>query len=156
MIAYGIRILPLTKNLKQAIPDVTHSWYADNARALGMSSRLETYFDSLTRQGLGQGYHPDPTKILLIVRPENLEAGKVFGARHIFRVFTGARYFGGYIGDDNSKRDWLRESTLTWEKNINTIRKTVGKYPQESYATVVRDIQPEWIFLQCVTWDIGD
>ena len=53
----------------------------------------------------------------------------------------GARYLGGYIGDDKYKHDWLRERTLTWEKNINTIRKTAGKYPQESYAAVVCVIQ---------------
>ena len=69
---------------------------------------------------------------------------------------TSARYIGGYIGDDKSKRDWLRERTLKWEKNINTIGKTVGKYPQESYAAVVRAIQSEWIFLQRVTWDTGN
>ena len=106
-----------------------------------MFARLETYFDSLTLQGLGKWYHPKPTKSLLIVRPENLEAGKVFGARHGFRVYTVARYLGDYIGDGESKRDWFRERTLTWEKNINTIRKTMGKYPQESYAAVVGVIQ---------------
>ena len=75
---------------------------------------------------------------------------------HGFRVCTGARYFGGYIGDNNSKHDWLRERTLTWEKNINTISKTAGKYPLESYAAVVRVIQSEWIFLQHITWETGD
>ena len=32
----------------------------------------------------------------------------------------GAHYLGGYIGDDESKIDWMRERTLTWEKNTNT------------------------------------
>ena len=36
------------------------------------------------------------------------------------------------------------------------ISKTSGKYTQESYAVVVRAIQPEWICLQRVTWDTGD
>ena len=36
------------------------------------------------------------------------------------------------------------------------VRETAVKYPQESYATVVRVIQSEWIFLQRVTWDTGD
>ena len=68
----------------------------------------------------------------------------------------GAHYLGGYIGDGDSKHDWLREPKMTWENNINTIRKPAGKYPQESYSAVVRAIQPEWIFLQRVTWDTGD
>ena len=67
----------------------------------------------------------------------------MFGARHRFRVCTGARYLGGYIGDDKSKRDWLRERTLTWERNINKISKSTGKYPQESYAALVHAIQSD-------------
>ena len=108
MIVYGVVLLPLIKNLKQEIPDVTQTWYAEDAGALGMFARLENYFDSLTRQGLGRGYHPEHTKSILIVRPENLEAGKVFGACHGFRMCTGVRYLGGYIGDDEFKRNWLR------------------------------------------------
>ena len=54
---------------------------------------------------------------------------------------TGARYFGGYIEDGKSKRDWLRERTLLWEKNISTISETGGKYTQDSYATLVRTIE---------------
>ena len=53
----------------------------------------------------------------------------------------GAHYLGGYIGDDKSKLNWLRERMLAWEKNINTISKKSGKYPQESYAAVVHVIQ---------------
>ena len=108
-----------------------------------MFTRLETYFDSLTRHVPGRGYHPESTKSVLIVHPENLEAEKLFGARHRFRVCTSARYLGGYIRDDESKRDWMIERTLTWEKNISTIIKAMGKYTQESYAAMVREIQPE-------------
>ena len=36
------------------------------------------------------------------------------------------------------------------------ISKTAGKYPQESYTAVVRAIQSEWIFIQSITWDMGD
>ena len=74
MIAYGIIILPIINNLKREIPDVTQPWYADNAGALGTFARLETYFDLLKHQGPGRGYHPAPTKSVLIIRPENLEA----------------------------------------------------------------------------------
>ena len=74
MITYRIGILPLIKNLKREIPDVTQPWYADDSGYLGTFTRLETYFNSLTRQGLGWGYHPEPYKSVLIVCPENIEA----------------------------------------------------------------------------------
>ena len=114
MIAYGIGVLPLIKNLIREIPDITQPWYADYAGSLGEFARFKTYFDSLTRQGPVQVYQPYPTKRVLIVRPENLEARKVFKSHHGFSVCTGARYLGGYIGDDKSKLGWLRERTLMW------------------------------------------
>ena len=67
IIAYGISILPLIKNLKCEIPDVTQPWYADDSGALGMFARLETYFGLLKFQGPGQGYRPKLSKNVLIV-----------------------------------------------------------------------------------------
>ena len=76
MIAYWIRILPLIKNLKRVTTDFTQPWYADGAGALGMFARLEIYFDSLTRQVMGHGYHPNPIKSILFLRPDNIKAKK--------------------------------------------------------------------------------
>ena len=78
------------------------------------------------------------------------------GERHGFRLCTEARYLGGYLGDNKSKRNWLRVRTLTWDNNINMISKTTGKYPQDIYAADVCAIQSESIFLQCITCDTGD
>ena len=141
MIAYDIGILPLIKKLKRELPDVTQPGYADGAGELGMFTRIETCFNLLTRQGPRCGYHRKPSKRVLIVHPNHPEAGKWFGARHGFKVCTGARYLRGYIRDNDSKRDWLRERTLKWDKNIGTIRKTAGKYPHECYTVVVQAIQ---------------
>ena len=80
----------------------------------------------------------------------------MFGVCHVFKAHTSAHYLRGYIGDDDYNIDWLRESTLMWKKKIGTISETVGKYPQKSYAVVVRAIQSKWIFLQRFTWDTGD
>ena len=151
MIAYEILIFQLINNIKRQIPDFNKPWYAGDTRALGAFVRIETYFNSLTHQDPGCGYYPEPSKSVLIVHPDNIKARKVFGTRHGFIVCTGAHCLGGYIGDDESKSDCLRECTMMWDKNIGTIRKTVGKYPQESYATMVCAIQSESISLQHVT-----
>ena len=129
MIVYRIGILPLINNLKHDIPDVIQPWYADKDIALGTSTRIETYLNSLTRQGLGRGYYTELSKSVLIAHPENLESRNEFGARHGLKVCKGACYLWGYIGDDKSNSNWLRERMLTWEENINRIRKIAGKYP---------------------------
>ena len=79
----------------------------------------------------------------MILHSENLKAGKVFDACHGFNVCMGMRYLGGYTKDDKYKHDWLRERMMMREKNIGMISETAGKYPQESYAMVVRALQSE-------------
>ena len=59
MIVYRIGILQLIKNLKRVIPNITQPWYDDNARDLGKFVIIDTYFDFLTCQGTGRGYHPE-------------------------------------------------------------------------------------------------
>ena len=39
MAAYGIGVLPLIKRLKSEHPDVTQTWYADDAGVIGTGSR---------------------------------------------------------------------------------------------------------------------
>ena len=131
---------PSDKNLKAEFPDIIQSWYADNSVALGTFARFKSYFNLLTRHGPVRGYFPKPSKIFLIVHMDNPEAGKKFGLRHGFKLCKGAHYLGGYIGDDESKGDWLEICTQTWKRNICTICETTGKYPHESYAAVVRAI----------------
>ena len=101
-------------------------------------------------------FYTKPSKSVLIVHLNNTEAGKLIGLRHVFKVCTGARYLGRYIGDEYSKHDWLKECMDMWEQNIFKISETVGKRPQESYTAVVCVIISEWILLQCVTMDTGD
>ena len=76
MILYGIGILLLIKKLKREIPDVTQPWYSDKSGALVTFSRIETYFNSLTLQVPGRIYYLKPSKSVMILYPENVEAGK--------------------------------------------------------------------------------
>ena len=88
-----------------------------------------------------EGITLNPLKAFLIVHPDNLKSRKLFGSRHWFKVWTGAHYLGGYIRDDQSKRDCLKKCTDMWEQNIYTISKSAGKYPQERYVMVLLVIQ---------------
>ena len=99
MIAYGIVLFLLIKRLKSDYPDVTQPWYADDAGALVTFDSLELYFNSLKQNSPARGYYANPTKIILIVHTENIEAGKLFGDHHGFNVCTGAHDIIYYIGD---------------------------------------------------------
>ena len=86
MIVCGIIILPLIKNIKRDLPEVNQPWYADHTGSLGAFVRIKKYFISLTRQGPGRRYYIKPSKSVLIVHPNNIDAGKEFGARHGSKV----------------------------------------------------------------------
>ena len=153
MVAYGIVILLLIKNMKEEYPDGTQLWYADYSGngTLCTFKRVKAYFNLLQKHGTGQVYCTKPSKIILILHLENPQSINMFGLCHGFKMFIGARYPGCYIGDDDSKCDWLENFTETWEWSICMISETAVKYPRESYAMVVCVIQSDCIFLQHVT-----
>ena len=153
--AYGIGILPLIKRLKAEFPDITQPQYADDSGSLGTFANIGLYFNQLKRIGPGCDYYPKPSKIIMIVHPDNLEARKRFVLSHIFEVCTCARYLGGFIGDDDSRRGWFKVHTKKWERTINNISETAGGYSHGIYTAVVRLIQSQWIFLQCITKNKG-
>ena len=79
MVAYGIGVICMMKQLKETYPDVTKPWYVDDEGALGTYDNIELYFNSLRQSRTGCGYYLEPSKIVLIVNPDNIETGKQFG-----------------------------------------------------------------------------
>ena len=130
MVAYGIIILTLIKQLKSEFYDVIQPWYVDDAGALGTFANVELYFNFIKQLRPGRGCYPETSKRVLIVYPYNIQSRELFGLRHKFKVCTGARYLGSFIGDEKFKCDWLDERTNTWEYKTTKTRKTAGKNPQ--------------------------
>ena len=93
---------------KVAYIDVTEPWNKNNAIALGKFDNIGLYFNLVKKIILSRGYCTEPSKIIIIVNPENLPIGRYFGFRHGVNICMGAHYLGGFIGNDESKRDWLK------------------------------------------------
>ena len=47
MIAYGIGVLPLIRELREAHPRVTQPWYADDAGVGGTFAEVQAHFQDL-------------------------------------------------------------------------------------------------------------
>ena len=58
MIAYGIGVLPLIRELWVAHPRVTQPWYSDNAGAGGKFQHILEHFRDLQARGPARGYYP--------------------------------------------------------------------------------------------------
>jgi hypothetical protein len=65
MFAYGIGILPLTRQLKAEFPQAEQPWYADNAGAGAKFDKIERFFRQLCNIGPLFGYYPEPTTSIL-------------------------------------------------------------------------------------------
>ena len=114
MIAYGIGVLPLIRDLRGAHPRVTQPWYADNVGAGRTFQQILEHFRDLQARGPSRGYYPDPTNSILVVAPGNVaRAEEKFRGLGI-RVVVGHRYLGGYIGDRGAERSWLKANIKGW------------------------------------------
>ena len=72
MIAYGIGVLTLIRELRNTHPRVTQPWYADDAGAGRTFQHILEHFRYLQARGPARGYYPDPTKRILVVAPGNV------------------------------------------------------------------------------------
>ena len=77
MVAYGIGILPMIKQLKAEFPDIPQPWYDDDSGALGTFANVELYFNLLKLLGPGRGYCPKPSKSILIMDLDNTKSENV-------------------------------------------------------------------------------
>ena len=86
MIAYSIGVLLLIKLPKEEFTDLTQTWYADDASALGTFTNIKLYFNSLKRFVPSHEYYPEPSKSVMIVHPDNIKVRKQFVLSHVFKV----------------------------------------------------------------------
>ena len=123
MIIYGVGMLPLTRSLKRQILDCLQPWYADDAAAGGKFDAIGRYYNLLCAEGSGRGYFPEPTKSILVVKPQMVERAKAQFAHLGFKVVTGTRYLGGHIGDKAACTQWVDEKVMGWVAGVKALSK---------------------------------
>jgi hypothetical protein len=85
-----------------------------------------------------------------------LEAALVAFKEFQFEVRTGHHYLGGFIGEDDALREWLRKKTKHWEEAVADLATVAPNFPQTAYAGgLQKSLQQEWQFVQRVTQGIG-
>ena len=94
MIAYGIGILPLIRELLDAHPRVTQPWYADGAGAWEKFGYIMEHFGDLQVRGPRRGYFLEQTKSILVVTPRTVARLEEFLRGMGINIVTGSRYPG--------------------------------------------------------------
>jgi hypothetical protein len=135
------------------VPASGAPWYADDADAGAKFDKIERFFRRLCEIGPLFGYYPEPTKSILIVRQHNLEEARL--RLSAFRVKTGNRYLGGFIGEEEALNEWLGEKTKFWTEAVTDLTSVMQAFPQAAYSGLQNILQQEWQFVQRVTKGIG-
>ena len=91
MIAYGIGVLPLIRDLRRYHPHVTQPWYANDVGVGGKFGDVMAHFRDLQPRGTDQGYFPEPTKSILVVAKRNVPRTKEYFRGMGVQVVTGIR-----------------------------------------------------------------
>ena len=89
MIAYGIGVPPLIRELRRYHPHVTQPWYADDAGAGGSFGALMAHFRDLQLKGPAWGYFPSPTKRILVVAEQNIPRATEYFRGMGIKIVTG-------------------------------------------------------------------
>ena len=95
------------------------AWYAGEAGSLGTFLIIETYFNSLTRQGTVRGYYPEPSKSIqrisrLKICLEHVTYLRFAWAQFILGVTLGAT---SPIAIGWESVCWYGRRTLAWSSN---------------------------------------
>jgi hypothetical protein len=152
MFAYGVGILPLIGQLKAEFLEVEQPWYADDKK----NSEICLYFSRLLEIGLNFGYYPEPSKSILVVPQHSLEAAQALFANMNFKITTGSRYLGSFIGEDSALWDWIRGGkTEEWAEAVTELAPVAPKYPQTAHTGLQKSLQQDRQFVQKVTTGIG-
>jgi hypothetical protein len=76
--------------------------------------RIRAMFLRLLQLGPGCGYYPEPTKSVLVVSTANFARANAEFADLGFKVTTGSRYLGGFIGEEAGRDELLEEKIQAW------------------------------------------
>ena len=151
MVAYGLSLLPLIRQLKDEFPDVFQPWYANDAGGGEQFAQIRSYFLRLVELGPKYGYFPEPSKSILAVREHSKEAAKTYFADLGFTIVTGARYLGGFVSKDLDQTLWVEAQAKKWPDAVGVLAYVAENHPQAAYAGLQKSLQQEWQFLQRVT-----
>jgi hypothetical protein len=72
-----------------------------------------------------------------------------------FKVETGSRYLGGYIGSKANQKLWVQEKVTFWTSVVTDLAFAALSHPHTAFAGLQKSLQHKWQLIQRVIDDIG-
>ena len=154
MFLYALATIPLIECVGRPNEGVD-VWYADDASACAHLHALKEWFVQLLRVGPSYGYHPEPTKCMIVVSSDYLSlAHQIFDSFGV-RITTSHRLLGGVIGDHDGISSYLECCVNEWYSLVDKLVLIAKTQPQLAYSAFTRSVQSKWIYLQRVVPNCG-
>ena len=154
MVMYAIGILPLIQRVNI---DARQIWYADDASAGDKLTNLLKWWNKIEILGPAFGYHPNPSKTRLIVKPDKLEqAKKLFRHTGIQVTAQGGKHLGAAVGSKSFIRDFVSSKVESIVDEIKKLATIAMSKPQAAYAIFTHGFTERWTYLLRTIPDISD
>ena len=112
-------------------------WYADDASACGRASNLWEWCDRLQSTGPLFGYHPNPSKTWLVVKPEHRPAAEAhFEGSGVNITTQRQRYWGAALGSGSFVEEFVNQKVSSWISEIESLSDIAKVQPQAAYAAL--------------------
>ena len=150
MALYALGILPLLSLMKKDCDElnIKQTAYADDISGVGKLKELRKWWDNVTEHGPMLGYHPEPSKSWLIVKPEYLKlAEKIFGDTGIQITMEGRKHLGAAIGTEQFKNSYVAEKIDKWKMLLTTLSKIAKTEPHMAYSLFVHGFRHKFTYI---------
>jgi len=154
MLLYGLALVPLARNIRDAVPEAVQPWYADDGAMAAKASKIGQAFRMLQVQGPRRGYFPEAEKSIVLCTKANEGALRRALQDFNFRYAEGHRYIGGFIGTEELRKEWIFDKVVEWVYGVQQLAMVARKFPQAAYAGLTKSLQSEWTYLQRVVPDL--
>ena len=136
--------------------DIFQVWFADDGNAAGTISNLLDWYEDVYINGVSFGYHVNPEKSILIVKPEYYdEAIKLFKDTGVTVTKRGARHLGAVIGSEDFKNEYISNQVAGWEDSLRNLVRIGKTHPHLAYSNFTRNLKFKWNYVQRTVPDIG-
>ena len=151
MFIYALATIPLLGHPTEG----THIWYVDDASACSKLQYLKEWFDHLLQVGPSYGYHPEPSKCILVVHSDHLLSAHYLFNSYGVKVLTSSTLLGGVIGDHDGFVSYVSDCVNGWMSVVKNLVLIAESQPQLAYSAFTRSVQSQWTYLQRVVPNCG-
>lgn len=156
MAMYALGMSALQVLIEHGKTNVKQVAYADDLAGAGKLVHLKEWWDLVMVKGPEIGYLPNPTKSVLIVKPEHYDQALVtFANSGITVTKDGQRHLGAVIGTEEHKKEYVGEKVSEWVREIEVLTEMARTEPHAAYSAYTHGLQHRWRYVMRTIPDTG-